>query len=131
MDIDDRVDWDVDKSVGTEFVRGDNGRIYSAVSDKVGIDDSEVFELEVVYEFGSGNDIIFDKDVKGIKFRVNVGVGGSVYQGVDRWVGYGVGSADGITFEIDDGADMVSYHGLFDSYNYWKPLCSLIYESLE
>ena len=44
-------------------------------------------------------------------------VGDSVDRGVVRWVGYGVGSADGITSGIDFGYDMFSYDELFDSSN--------------
>ena len=41
--------------------------------------------------------------------------------GVDRVIGAGNGSADGITFELDDWYDMISSDGLFDGFSVGKP----------
>ena len=55
---------------------------------------------------------------------------GSVGWGVDIVVDDGVGSADGITFGIDDFYDMGSSGGLFDGFNVEKPVVSFMDESL-
>ena len=59
--------------------------------------------MEVVYEVSSWYRRIVNKCVKVIKGRVSVGFGDSVFWGVDRGVGAGVGSSDGIKFDINNG----------------------------
>ena len=42
--------------------------------------------------------------------------------GVDRVIGAGNGSADGITFGLDDWYDMGDSNGLFDGFSVGKPM---------
>ena len=114
MNIDDNEYWDVESNVGSEVGRGDNVGVDSDVGAKVGSGDGVGFELEFGDEFGS----LYDSGAnKGVKCVVSVGVDESVVWGVDRDVGAGIGSADRITFGIDDGSDMVSSGGFFDGFN--------------
>ena len=45
MNIDNSVDWDVDRSFGDKVCRGDNSGVYSAVDAEFGSGDGEVVEL--------------------------------------------------------------------------------------
>ena len=60
-----------------------------------------------------------------------MGVDLSVDWDVYRWVGAGVGSANGIKFGIGYGSDMVSSYVLFDGLNDCKPVGSFLYGQLE
>ena len=80
---------------------------------------------------GSRYDIIVDKNFKFVIGGVSVVFGGSVDRGFEICVSNGVGSADGIKFGIDNGADMVSSDVFFEGLSYFKHVCLLIDESLE
>ena len=69
--------------------------------------------------------------IKGVKGGVSVEVFGSLGWCVNRCVGAGVVSADGITVGIDDILRLIYSHDLFDGLSDGKTAGSLLYESLE
>ena len=63
------------------------------------------------------NGSMFGQGVKGVKCGFSVWVGISVDWCVDRGVGAGNVSSDGLAFGIDDGYEMVSCDGFFDGFS--------------
>ena len=74
-------------------------------------------ELEVGDDIGSFIGSIFGQGVKGVKYGFIVWFGISVGWGVDRGVGAGNVSADGLTFEVYDGYNMGYSDGFFDDFS--------------
>ena len=79
--------------------------------------------------YGNGKSV--SKSFKYAKVGVIYRISEIVGWGVDINVGAVVGSADGITFGIDNGSKMGSSYVFFYGSNDGKPMGSLIYESLE
>ena len=128
MTITGSVDIYVDRSIGAEVGKEDDGGVY----------------IDVVAEVGSGNDKVSESEVgekggywgggsvnKGVKNGVGVWVGAIVGLGVYRVFGSAFGSSYGITVGIDDGYEVGSYNGSFYGSNVLKPVGSFIDESLE
>ena len=122
LNMDESVDWYVDISVGNKFGRGVDVRVDIDVGAEVGNDDYEVVELLVLDAVGSRYGRSADKVVKGLKYGVGVGVGGSIGWVVDSGIGAGFEIANGTTFSIDDGYDMGSSDSFFDFLNDGKPV---------
>ena len=104
MKINYSIDWYVENNVGAKTFRGNGVGVDCYFGDEVGTGDGEEVELKVVYEVSLG-DVSSIK--KGVKVVVGIGVGGSVYWGVDRGFIDGYGSPDRIIFVIDYGSDIV------------------------
>ena len=113
MKIDESLDSYVYSNVGAEVGRGNNGGVDCDIGAEVGSGDSKGIELKLEYEVGSRDGRSADKGIKGIKSGVSMGVGVSVFWGVDIGVGDRIGSDDVITFGIDDGSEMGYYDGFF------------------
>ena len=113
MNIGNIVYWDIEKSFGDNVSRGNNSGLDTGFCAEVGSGDSKGIELKLGYEVGSRDGRSADKGIKGIKSGVSMGVGVSVFWGVDIGVGDRIGSDDVITFGIDDGSEMGYYDGFF------------------
>ena len=94
----------------------------------MGVGGSVGWGVYICVDYGVSNDSSVDK---GVKYGVGVVVGDSLGWVVDRGVVSWVDSDDDITFELGGGSEMGSYGVLFDGFNFRKPVCSLLDESLE